>query len=142
MTLQIATDILQEPGLCIFRVEPVGFYLSKYMTSHPAECNSNRLHILPLICKPTQSFEKIFSLFQSILSITFGLFARHRNMCVVPRAGQRHSGCHLLFSVQREYARSKFYPKLRSMNFRRFSAAHEGCNLCWINSRQEGKNDD
>jgi hypothetical protein len=59
VTLQIATDILQEAGLSSFRVEPVGLYPSKYMTSHPVDCNS---HILPLICKPTQSFEQnIFS---------------------------------------------------------------------------------
>ena len=62
VTLQTVTDILQEPGLSIFRVEPVGLYLSKYMTSHPVDCNNHRLHILPLICKPTQSFEQyIFS---------------------------------------------------------------------------------
>jgi hypothetical protein len=33
----IATDIHQEPGLSIFRVEPVGFYLSKLYDVTPRQ---------------------------------------------------------------------------------------------------------
>jgi hypothetical protein len=119
VTLQIATDILQEPGLSIFSVEPADLYLSQYMTSHPVDCNN---HTLPLICKPTQSFEQNIFFFSSRFSIiTFGLFATHRSTCIVPRAGQNRSGCHLNSQFNVNF-RVHILSELKFVNFYRARA--------------------